>query len=95
LSLDLLLIIHSMTCLPRQICGDNDPTTHEFADRVNHVGVVTPKAVNPANDERVTRAQHVEQAPALGALGKASAHTGHAFIGQHLLYLETRQPRPG
>jgi hypothetical protein len=30
-----------------------DAAAHELPDRVHHVGVVTPKAINPANDERV------------------------------------------
>jgi len=39
---------------------DDDSAAHELPDRVHHVGVVTPKAVNPANDERVACAQYVE-----------------------------------
>ena len=39
---------------------DDDSAAHELPDRVHHVGVVTPKAVNPANHERVACAQHVE-----------------------------------
>jgi hypothetical protein len=39
---------------------DNDSAAHELPDRVHHVGVVPPRAVNPANDERVACAQHVE-----------------------------------
>jgi hypothetical protein len=47
--------------------------------------VVVPKAVNPANDERAARAQHVESPLALGTLDEPCAHAalakGDAWIG--------------
>src|SRR5215475_7751017 len=58
----------AVECHPVDDRLDDDSAAHELADRVHHVRVVTPQAVNPANDERVACAQHVEKPLALGAL---------------------------
>jgi hypothetical protein len=67
---------------------DDDSAAHELPDRVHHVDVITPKAVDPANYERVTCAKHVEQALALGTLGERCACAADTLINDHLVDFE-------
>ena len=46
---------------------------HELPDRVANVRVVTPETVHPPDNESVPAAKEVEQATALGTVGKACA----------------------
>jgi hypothetical protein len=56
---------------------DDDAAPHQRLDCVDHILVITPQAIDPADHEGVASPEFVEQTPAAFALGETST-TGAA-----------------